>query len=880
MRWTAVLLAFVLALPAAVALIRLPPTEHWETPPDVGPLLMPPNPTMGTWPPYLRRQAPGPMPIPAQTTGVARIVVLLIDFTDIAHDPSHDGPYFDARMNAAGSSAHSVGSYYQEVSRGALTVNATVIPMWFHSTHPMSDYGADSATGVDDANGPIYRLVTEAVRAADATVNFAQFDTNGDGVVDHLMVVHAGAGQESSPSNKDLIWSHRWAVLDADPTTPGSQSQTADGVQIYGYTMESEDFVIGTVAHEFGHDLGLPDLYDTDGSSAGAGIWDIMSLGSWNGAPAGSSPAHMSAWSLLRLGWVTPTDVTTAQVGAAIDSIETSGKVFRLSLPGTTSEYFLIENRQPIGFDAALLGTGLLIWHVDDSQTSNDQDNHRLLDLEEADEGVSGDRPTDSGDPWHDTAAGWGPDTTPDSRGYDGSVTGWRIRDISASAATMTATLAHDVTKDLAVSAIRVPFMEAAGTIIRTEVDVRNEGVQAADVTLQVEVYRDSFQSLARVTATTFNRVGLAAQTTATFPLNFTPVSTGRYLVHALVVGAKDEIPSNDERVAHVLVNSFLFRDPVADPGGWTTNGFSNDPDRWRVVNETDPDGAAHSRPSAWRFGYVATLLPNPLPPAWHMLTSSAISVTPGSTFLIFYHRYDLTGRTVEILPVTANDTDEAYVEVSYGGGPWIKLLRYTGRDLSWQGASLNLTANITGPMTLQVRFNASSNVMGKAGGWWIDDVMIASLGLGRAALLLGSVGPFEAPAGATAHIALKLANVGDYETDFRLDAILPAGWDANLEGGSSGLLRGRVVRLGPDNDAALRIALTVAANATVGATYSTVISASAVADPTAKVSLTIQVKASSGFPWELVVAVGSFAAAIVVLAAVVVLRRRRRPRT
>src|SRR5213079_2793848 len=135
--------------------------------------------------------------------------VLLIDFTDIAHDPSHDGPYFDARMNAAGSSAHSVGSYYQEVSRGALTV----IPMWFHSTHPMSDYGADSATGVDDANGPIYRLVTEAVRAADATVNFAQFDTNGDGVVDHLMVVHAGAGQESSPSNKDLIWSHRWAVL-------------------------------------------------------------------------------------------------------------------------------------------------------------------------------------------------------------------------------------------------------------------------------------------------------------------------------------------------------------------------------------------------------------------------------------------------------------------------------------------------------------------------------------------------------------------------------------------------------------------------------------------------------------------------------------------
>src|SRR6266550_3323506 len=787
MRRIALVLAFVVALPAAVAWVRLSPVEHWEIPPDSGPQLMPPNPAVGAWPPYLRRQAPGPLPTPAQTTGVARIVVLLIDFTDVAHDPSHDGPYFDVRMNAAGGSAHSVGSYYQEVSRGALTVNATVIPMWFHSTHPMSDYGADSATGVDDAHGPIYRLVTEAVRAADATVNFAQFDTNGDGVVDHLMVVHAGAGQESSPSNKDLIWSHRWDVLDADPTTPGSQPLTADGVQIYGYTMESEEFVIGTVAHEFGHDLGLPDLYDTDGSSAGAGVWDIMSLGSWNGAPAGSSPAHMSAWSLLRLGWVTTTAVTTAQVGAAVDAIETSGKVFRLRLPGTTSEYFLIENRQPIGFDAALPGSGLLIWHVDDSQTSNDQDNHRLLDLEEADEGVSGDRPTDSGDPWHDTAAGWGPDTNPDSRAYDGSTTGWRIRDISA---------------------IRVPFAADAGAIVRTEIDVRNEGVQAATIRLQVDVYRDTIQLAAHVAGDSFTR-DTGAQTTATFLLNFTPPSAGRYIVHAILLGANDEIPSNDERVAHVLVNTFRFHDEVElGPGGWATNGGSSDDHQWRVVNDSDPDGAAHSRVHSWRFGYVTTLLPSLFPPAWHTLTSAAIAVSPGSTFLIFYHRYDLTGRAVEVLPIGSNNTDEAYLEVSYGGGPWTKLGHYSGQDMSWRGVSFNLTANITQATTIQVRFNASSNVMGKRGGWWIDDVMIAALGLGRAVLLLGSAGPYVASAGGTAHIALKLANVGDYETDFRLDAILPSGWDANLEGGAGGPLRGGVVRLGPDNDAALRIAL------------------------------------------------------------------------
>ena len=879
MRGIAIFLAIVLAVTPTVALIHFAPIERWETPPGAGPQLTPPNPAAGGWPPYLRRSPTAPSPTPTQTTGVARILVLLIQFSDTAANPSHDGAYFDSRLNSTGGSVRSVRSYYQEVSRGALTLNATIISTWFTSAHPMSYYGADSSTGVDDANGPIYRLVVEAVRLADPSVNFASFDTNGDGVVDHLMVVHAGAGQESNPGQKDLIWSHRWAVLDADPTTPGSQSLTADGVQIYGYTMESEDFVVGTATHEFGHDLGLPDLYDTDGSSHGAGIWDPMAEGSWNGNPAGSSPAHMSAWSLMRLGWVTPTDVTTSLVGTSIDAVETSGKVFRLSIPGSIQEYFLIENRQPLGFDAGLPGSGLLIWHVDDSQTSNDQDTHRLVDLLEADEASMGDHPVDASDPWHDTASGWGPETVPDSRAYDGAATGWRVRDISASGATMIATIAHDVTKDLAVSAIRLPFTEAVGAVVQTQTDVRNEGVQPANVTIQIDVYRDSLQPSTRVTTATFNRPIVGAQTTATFSVNFTPASSGRYMVHALLVGANDEIPSNDERIAHVLVNTFRFRDPITSAAGWSTDGFSNDQYRWRVVSDSDPDGGSHSHPSAWRFGYVATLVPNPLPPAWHTLTSPSIGVPAGPTFLIFYHRYDFTGRTVEVLPIGANETDEAYVEVSYGGGPWTKVARYTDKDLTWRVAAFNLTANISGSTTLQVRFNASSNVMAKAGGWWIDDVMIATAGPGRAGVFLGAVGLITA-AGGTARIALKLANVGEYETNFRLDATLPPGWGAGLEGGAGGLLRGHVVRLAPDNDAALRIDLSPAGNATAGTSYPATITATALEDPTARAAATFQVAVSTSLPVDLLLGVGLVVAAIAVLILVVVARRRRRPRT
>src|SRR3989441_12194011 len=242
---------------------------------------------------------------------------------------------------------------------------------------------------------------------------------------------------------------------------------------MYVYTMVSEDSPLGVVAHEFGHDLGLPDLYDTDYSSAGAGLWDLMWGGSWTGVPAGPSPAHFSAWSKIRLGWLTPTDVTTSLIGTAIPQVETNGTAFRLGIPGTfPPEYFLIENRQPVGFDAALPGSGLLLWHVDESQTSNDVDTHRLLDLEEADDALTGDHPTDSGDPWHDTATGWGPDTVPDSRSYSGSETEWRIRGVSASGATNTGAIARDLAEDLGGSPLRGPFTIALNTTGTARIDV------------------------------------------------------------------------------------------------------------------------------------------------------------------------------------------------------------------------------------------------------------------------------------------------------------------------------------------------------------------------------------------------------------------------
>jgi M6 family metalloprotease-like protein len=875
------LLLILALLVALFAGVRAPPAAA-DASVRTRPHLVSPSPATDGWPPQAVQGTPLP-PDTLQTTGTARMIVLLVEFTDVTHDPSRTPAAIDGSLNGEASGARTLRSYYKEVSFGALTISATVTTVWRPSAETMSWYGADSSTEVDRQNGEIRVLAAEAVKLFDASVDFRDFDSDGDGEVDHLLVVHAGQGQEADPENKDLIWSHHWEIVD-DPFVPGPQPLVADGTRIHRYAMVSEFSPVGVVAHEFGHDLGLPDLYDTDGSSDGAGLWDLMAGGSWNGAAAGDSPAHLSAWSRIELGWVTPTEVTTALVNAPIPAVETSGRVYRLGAAGLSgTESFLVENRQPVGFDAALPGSGLLIWHVDESRgatTKNDDETHRWVDLEEADEAIAADRPRDADDPWKDTGAGWGPDTVPSSRLYTGAATGWRVRDISSSTSTMTATIARDLQEDLAVSVIRLPFMARVMDEVNATVVVRNDGARPGDIDLRVGVYRDTLLPAARLLDRTFTQSGLASDATVEFSLSFDANSTGRYIVLAALQETDDEIPSNDERVAHVLVNGFRFRDDVEmGTFGWTTNDDGSTPsaNRWRIVDASASDGAAHSRSHSWRLGYIPTVLANPFPPEWHHLTSPPINVGPGPTHLLFYGRYDLFRRALPLIPIGTGETEDAYVEVRYGSGPWIKMVHYTGRDVAWRGVSLNLSANTTAATTLQVRFNATSQGLGNSTGWWLDDIMVADLGLGRAVLLLGSAGVPRGSAGGAVRISLKVANVGEIETDFRLAADLPSGWNATIEAETSVPLQGHVVRLAPDTDIAVRVVLSIPPGATSGAVYPITVSVAAVSDPNVSASWTSQVRVA-GFPIEPVLIGSLFAAGIViVLIAAVGLRRRRR---
>lgn len=811
MRPSAPLLAFVLLLTPFLVLASPPSDAPMETGFKVAAQhLMHPAPGAAAKLPEVRDTPT--YGTRAQTTGTVKVVVLLVEFSDVSRAPSRTVAFFDGMMNDATAGTRSFHNYYLEASYGQLTVEATVVSTWFRSARTMSYYGGDSPSGVDDATGPIYRLVAETVALADSTVDFSQFDTDADGVVDHVLVIHAGGAQEESGQNRD-IWSHRWAVVDASPTIPGDQRLVADGVQIYGYTMVSEDSPVGVAVHEFGHDLGLPDLYDTDGSSEGAGDWDLMAGGSWNGVPPGSVPAHLSSWSKIRLGWLTPTEVTAPILSASIPALSAAPSAYRLpvtSSPGG-NEYFLVENRQPIGFDAGLPGSGLLIWHVDDSVASNDDDRHRMLDLEEADE-ASGEEPTQATDAWFDNAAGWGPDSVPSSAAHGNIPTGWKVRNIGPSGATMTADLSREVDDDLALLAIlHEPFTDL-GSPVAVSVAVANLGVRpqgAVNVTVSVHPGRASAEAAYEETRTTPALAsGAVANVTGwSFPTN----ASIPYIVRAHVDLPGDEIPENNERLSHVSVsNLYLFDDVESGPAGWTSNDGPTNENRWEIVTDGGTYGSFHSPNASWRFGYFGANPFNPFPPTYHTLTSAPVAVPGGPLFLNLYQRYDLWGRSETPTIINASETDHGYVEVRVDSGPWVQVGHMQGKQLAWQGFSENLTGFAPAGGTVRVRFNVTSSVMPQSGGWWIDDIALSDRSLGYGVGVISVVSRRSVEPGDTARFPFKVVNLGDFEDDFRFSIALPAGWTATLtaNASTSGPVDTFTVRLRPDAEALLRLAI------------------------------------------------------------------------
>ncbi|HEC78767.1 MAG TPA: M6 family metalloprotease domain-containing protein [candidate division WOR-3 bacterium] len=427
-------------------------------------ICMPPNPYADTKKPIIQPKFPalmnrGPGRI-ENPTGEKKALVILIDFNDNQH--TCQAAQFDSLIY--GESQNSLRDYYTEVSYGKFTISkSSVITQWLRAPQDYSYYIGDSF-GLYPGNYPnnVQGIVVAACSLADPQVNFADFDKDGDGVVDALFIVHAGPGAEET-GDPSQVWSHQWQLSNTGTGCPGPY-HTDDGVDVDFYSMEPETLVsspggritVGVFAHEFGHVLGLPDLYDRDGSTYGIGMFGLMAAGSWGRASSsdlpGSSPTHFCAWSKYQLGFVSP--VTVDRIGVSKrenESVACAGAnavAYRLledpdgpdwNWSGGTGEYFLVENRYRIGFDRGLPGDGLLILHIDDTRLNNDNESHPLVGVMQADGDESFLLP-DRGvgaDLWQNSSYGFGDTSRPASFDYDGNPTGVWVYDIGPASSNM-----------------------------------------------------------------------------------------------------------------------------------------------------------------------------------------------------------------------------------------------------------------------------------------------------------------------------------------------------------------------------------------------------------------------------------------------------------
>jgi immune inhibitor A len=202
---------------------------------------------------------------------------------------------------------------------------------------------------------------------------------------------------------------------------------TNQGVKVYAYSTEPEDGRVGVFAHEFGHVLGMPDLYDTSYRSEGVGQWCLMSGGSWGGG--GLKPTRLSCWCLSKLGWIKPRAAKTARY--TLDPLAKDAKDCLWVWTGGRSgpEYFLLENRQATGRDVSLPGSGLAVWHIDEARSDNTNPLAYKVGLAQADGKRDLELARNSGDagdlfPGSSKKTSFNDKTTPSSRAHDGSPTG------------------------------------------------------------------------------------------------------------------------------------------------------------------------------------------------------------------------------------------------------------------------------------------------------------------------------------------------------------------------------------------------------------------------------------------------------------------------
>ncbi len=326
--------------------------------------------------------------VPFPTIGEHEILVVLVQFQD--HKFVHPDPakYFDRILNEKNykedGAYGSARDWFSFNSMGKFNPHFDVLgPVTLSGE--LSDYGEDRGGQIDpDA----YNMVIEACKILDPDTDFTKYDANNDGFIDNVYVYYAGKGQADTGISK-YVWPHSFDIYSAT-----RQTYKFDGVILNHYATSNEvrrdeGFTgIGTFMHEFGHVLGLPDLYTTNYTTAFTpGPWSIMDYGPYNNN--GMTPPNYTAYERYCLGWLQPTELYY-DGHYELKPLQDSNQSYIVKTDDE-NEIFLFDNRQQKDYDQYIPGHGMLVWRITfdqniwDSNSVNNIPNRQRVDILEAD---------------------------------------------------------------------------------------------------------------------------------------------------------------------------------------------------------------------------------------------------------------------------------------------------------------------------------------------------------------------------------------------------------------------------------------------------------------------------------------------------------------
>ena len=741
--------------------------------------------------------------------GVAHrnILVVLAQFPGDAVSPAHapsakSTPFYYYRLlfsDDPNDGIISLREYYKINSHGRLIVSGSVTSKWLMMPHSYRYY-ANGQSGLDFQGYPqsSQRLAEDAMAAAypEFGGKLGAFDNDGpdgvassgddDGYIDAVLVIHPGRGAEIIPGSDPedpnwALWSHEAGItqftgcngLASGPDcVPGFQLGSVKGflyVMLGEYNDYPGDNSVGTYCHEFGHTLGLVDLYDP--AAAGLGFFSLMALGNYlpytPGTVLGSHPGALDAWSRQYLGF-DPPNVATSPGHYKLPPVTEGGgsvKVWTNGEPGT--EYFLVENRKQTGPDQFLPGDGLVVYHVDDRQNDNLSGPYRvsLLQADGLNQLAS---PSgnfgDDGDPFPGstgnrslTAA-----TSPNTRSLTGADTGILITNILAGSGDNADTASFDlaISNKAALRVAHVAITDGggdgypdAGETVSLTVTLRNAGLASGPVNLTLT----TVDPVATVTNGASSTAPIAGGATGTTTSPFTvAIGTPATLPHdiALTLGWNDGSASGTQPILITVgMGSGLAEDFESGGQGWSHAAVDpsvSTADEWHLsasrfhggatsmkIGSANPLGTGTNEDQTYTADEDAALVS----PAFDL---------PANSELVFWSYVDAetNGGT--------GAWDGARVEISMNGGEWAPVAVDGGygyimefnSSASLRGADVlsgspkrwrRLVADLTpysGFARLRFRFASDQANDPRDGlgaqlrayeGWYVDDLLVQS---------------------------------------------------------------------------------------------------------------------------------------------------------